>query len=85
MRLTWEDNAGKYTIVYDIKGCWRKGNILPVSWECDVNNNVGRSRVPTSTTTLKKDDCDNIYDLFEQLAVKSKELGVNVYQEANGI
>ena len=85
MKLIWEYYQGEYTIVYGIKGCWRKGNILPVSWECDVNNNVGRSRVPISTTNLNKDDCDNICDLFEQLAVKSKDLGVNFYQEANGI
>ena len=61
-----------------IKRCWRKANILHVSWECDINHDVGRSNVPIRTKTLNKDDCDNICDFLEQLSVKAKESGLNV-------
>eukprot|EP00978_Attheya_sp_CCMP212_P007276 scaffold16936_cov61-Attheya_sp.AAC.3 len=60
-------------------------SILSVSWECDVNNDVGHSRVPISMKTLNKDDCDNVCDLLEQLSVKVKESGVNVAQETHGL
>ena len=35
--------------------------------------------------TLNKYDCDNIFNLLETIQAKSKELSVNVYQEAHGI
>eukprot|EP00978_Attheya_sp_CCMP212_P044514 scaffold312923_cov43-Attheya_sp.AAC.1 len=85
LKSIWEEDEGKYARVDGIKRCWRKANILPVSWECDINNDVGRSRVPISTKTLNKDDCDNICDLLEQLSVKAKESGVNVSREAHGL
>ena len=85
LKYIWEDDEGKYARVDEIKRCWRKANILPVSWECDINNDVGRSRVPISMKTLNKDDCDNICDLLEQLSVKAKESGVNVSREAHGL
>ena len=78
----WEDDEGKYTIVDGIKCCWIKANILPVSWECDINNDLGRSYVPISVNNLNKYDYENICNLLETLSVKSKELGVNVSQEA---
>ena len=43
-----------------------------MSWECDINNNVGRSSISIGTKTLNKDDCDNICNLLETLSVKAK-------------
>jgi hypothetical protein len=64
LKSIWEDDEGKYARVDGIKRCWRKANILPVSWECDINNDVGRSHVPISMKTLNKDveDDRNIID-----------------------
>ena len=76
---------GKYDRVNGIKLFWLKANILPVSWECDSNNYVGRSRVPVSTDTLNKEVWDIICDFLEQIDVNTKESGVNVSQKAHGI
>ena len=73
MKPIWEDNEGKYTRVDGIKRCWRKANILPVSWECDINNDVGHLSAPTSTNNLKKYYCE------------AKESCVSVSQEAHDI
>ena len=85
MKPIWEDNEGKYTRVDGIKRCWRKSNILPVSWEFDTSNYAGLSSVPIIMKTLNKDYCENIFNLLETLSVKSKESGVNVSREYHGI
>ena len=78
MKPIWEADEGKYSRVDGIKRCWRKADILTVYWECDINNDVGRSSVPIRMNNLNEDDCDNICNLLETLSVKAKESGVNV-------
>ena len=72
LKPIWEDDEGKYSRVDRIKRCWWKANILPMSWEYDINNDVGRSSVPIRMETLNKDYCDNISSLLEILSVKAK-------------
>ena len=38
----WSED-GKYARESGIKRCWRKADILPKNWECDIENDVGRS------------------------------------------
>ena len=85
MKNIWEDDEVKYSRVDGIKRCWRKANILPVSWECNINNDVGHSSVPISIKTLNKDNCDNNCNLLEFFSVKAKYSGVNVSREAHGL
>ena len=85
MKPILEDYEGKYSRVDGIKRCWKKANILPVSSECDINNDVGRSYVSISRKTLNKDDCDNICNLLEIFSVNAKEPGVNVFLQAHGL
>ena len=56
-----------------------------MSWEFDINNDVGRSSIPISMKTLYKYNCDNICNLLETISVKAKESGVNVSREAHGL
>ena len=85
MKPIWEADEGKYSRVDGIKRCWRKADILTVSWECDINNDAGRSYVPIIMKTLSKDDCESICNLFETLLVKAKESGSSVSREAYGL
>ena len=78
MKHIWEYYEGKYSIVDGIKHCWKNANILPVYWECEINNYIGRSSVPISINTLKKDDCDNICNLLETFSVKAEDSGIIV-------
>ena len=70
LKPIWEYNEVKYSIVGGIKRCWSKSNILPVSWECDIDNNVGCSYVPIILKTITKDGCDHICNLIETLSLK---------------
>ena len=70
LKPIWGDDEGKYSRVDGIKCCCRKSNILPVYWECDIKNDVGRPYIPISMKTINKDDCDNICDLLQTLSVK---------------
>ena len=85
LKPIWEDNGGKYDRVDGIKRCWKNANILSMSWECDINNDVGHSFVPISTKTLIKDDCENICDFLGKLSLKEKDSGVNVAWEVHGL
>ena len=67
----WGDDEGKYDRVDGIKRCWRKADILPISWEFYINNYGGSSYVPIIMNTLNKYYCDNICNLLETLSVKS--------------
>ena len=42
LKPIWEEDEDKYSRVDGIKSCWEKDNTLPVSWEYDINNDVGR-------------------------------------------
>ena len=67
LKAIWEYYEGKYVKVDGINRWCKKANILPVSWEYDINNDIGRSRVPTSMKTLNKDYCDIICNLLETI------------------
>ena len=85
MKPIWEEYEGKDFRVDSKTSFWWKDNILPVSRECHINNYVGRSSAPIITKTLNEDDCYNICNLLENIPVKSKESGVNFYQETHGL
>ena len=85
MKPILEDYEGKYSRVDGINLCWRKSTILPVSWECYIDNNIGCSCVPIRTETLNKYDCENICHLPKIISVKAKESGVNASREAHGL
>ena len=80
----WDYDEGKYDRVDRIKRCWKNSNILPMSWECDINNYFGNSYVPISMNNLNTYYYDNIFHLLEKISVKAKEQGINVSREACG-
>jgi hypothetical protein len=41
------DNDGKYATTDGIMRCWRIADILPISWEADINNQVGSLQIGT--------------------------------------
>ena len=65
----WErDN--KYAKKDSIGRCWRKANILPPSWDADINNNLGSASISTSDKQITNEECNNLCHLFEAIRVK---------------
>ena len=42
-------NDGKYASKIGVRRCWRKANILPPTWDCSINNDVGGESIRTKT------------------------------------
>jgi hypothetical protein len=53
--------------------CWRKANILPPSWDADINNEVRRQSVPEKDKKISKEACDELCGLMQELIMKAKE------------
>jgi DDE superfamily endonuclease len=43
-----------------IMRCWRKAGILPVSWDCDINNAVSRAGVSAKDKSLDAETCEKL-------------------------
>ena len=72
----WSED-GKYARESGIKRCWRKADILPKIWECDIENDVGRSSYQHEKK-ISKDDCRVLCCLMEQLQVRCQNTSVGI-------
>ena len=41
LKEIWDGDTGKYISSDGIMRCWRKADILPITWNADINNEVG--------------------------------------------
>ena len=69
----WSVDA-KYAKNDSICRCWRKAGILPLSWDCEINNDVGQlpRSMPAKDKQISSDECKQLCDLFEQIEVRVK-------------
>jgi hypothetical protein len=73
----WNNN-GKYATTDGIMCCWRKANILPISWEADINNEVGSScLLENEDKTISNEECQELCGLLKNLIVRSRETNQN--------
>jgi hypothetical protein len=83
--LLWEGD-GKYATTTGIKRCWRKASILPVSWDNDINNDVGSESVSIRDKTLSAADSQALCGLMRSLQVKADTSGgVDTRRHAYGL
>eukprot|EP00957_Ditylum_brightwellii_P019005 1430537-Ditylum_brightwellii.AAC.1 len=74
LKKVWEGKDGKYVSDESVSRCWRKADMLPPTWNADINNNVGSASLPGKVKTLDKEDT---FDLCQLMAdVKLKANGV---------
>jgi hypothetical protein len=66
----WGDDT-KYATPEAIKRCWRKADILPATWNADINNDVGFATMPDKHKTISKEDCAVICDILSKLKIVS--------------
>jgi hypothetical protein len=49
------NNDGKYATTDGIMCCWRKADILPISWEANINNEVGSHSLANRDKTISNE------------------------------
>lgn len=80
----WDADA-KYARSADILRCWRKANILPIGWEVDIENAVGRASVPDKDKTLSDADCEELCLLFKRVHASAQSVSVEVADGTNAL
>ena len=80
----WDADA-KYARSAGILRCWWKANILPIGWEVDIENAVGRATVSEKDKTLSDEDCEELCLLFERVHASAQSVSVEVTDGTNGL
>jgi len=65
----WSADA-KYAKTDSILRCWRKAAILPLTWDCDINNDVGQASIATKATKISKEECNELCGLFQEIELR---------------
>ena len=60
------DGDGRYAHSAGILRCWRKANILPIGWETEIENMVGRDSVPAKDKRISEEDSAELCGLFKK-------------------
>ena len=68
---------GKYAKSDAIKRCWRKADILPQSWNSEINNEVGNNSIPMKDKTISISECNLLCNLLNKIKIKCKETNMN--------
>jgi hypothetical protein len=71
------NNDGNYATTDGIMCCWRKVYILPISWEADINNQVGSGSLANRDKTISNEQCQELRGLVRSLIVRSRETNQN--------
>ncbi|KAI2498429.1 DNA binding protein [Fragilaria crotonensis] len=80
-------NDSTYAREDGIQRCWRKSAILPLSWESDIHNKVGRASLTKGETQVPSELCSELCELMGAMVLKNRMLphGVNFNDEALGL
>lgn len=79
--MVWSRD-GKYAKKKSILRCWRKAGILPISWECNINNDVGSGTMAERNKKISKEQSDELCSLLKKLQFKCKEEKLDTSKEA---
>ena len=79
------DKDDKYARADGIKRCWRKADILPLSWVQDINNDVGSASMPDKDKKISKEECDELCRLLKNIQIKTVQSGINTATTAYGL
>ena len=78
LKDVWGGTSGRYVTNESIKRCWRKTDILPETWNLDINNDVGRESIPARQKLLSKEVSDELCDV-PNVFVRANRLYLNHY------
>ena len=54
-----------------IRRCWRKSDILPVTWDADTNNDIGSASLTEKTKHVSAEVCDELCALMKEVKFKA--------------
>jgi hypothetical protein len=57
--------------------CWRKAEILPISWEADINIKVASCSLANRDKPSSNEQCQELCGLLKHLIVRSREINQN--------
>ena len=67
----WNGDYGKYVSDESACCCWRKADILSVTWNYVIINNVGSEKLEHSKKCISDDICNDLCNLMAQVKVKT--------------
>ena len=70
LHVNWS-NDEKYATEAGIKRCWRKVDILPPSWNQDINNDVGSNSISKKDKSISDDGCELLCTLMKIIQMKT--------------
>ena len=75
LKTIWDGE--KYTSTESISRCWRKANILPATWNADINNAVGSSSIPNRDKIVSDDVLSEMCNLMSSIKLKAEDSNVD--------
>ena len=73
IKQVWEGMNGGYVSPEIICHFWRKADILPMTWNQDINNEVGRASISDSQKVVRKEVSDELCNLIAGIKLKANE------------
>lgn len=70
LHALWSNND-KYTTEEGLRRCWRKAAILPVTWNADINNDLGSNSALVDETRISEELQDELCSLIGKLAMQT--------------
>ena len=77
MKQIWNGEDGKYVSTESIRRCWRKADILPITWNIDINNEVGHASTPEWKKVVSNDTCNELCNLMNSIKLRANECSID--------
>ena len=70
LQQVWNGDGDNYVSYESACRCWRKADILLLTWNADINNSVGSTILAHSKNIISTDICNEFYNLMEKVKLK---------------
>ena len=77
IKQVWDGGDGRYISSESIRRCWRKADILPISWNMDINNEVGHASRPEWKKVVSKETCNELCNLMNSIKLRANESSID--------
>ena len=77
MKQIWNGDNGKHVSTESVRRCWRKADILPITWNMDINNEVGHASTPEWKKVVSNDTCNELCNLMNNIKLRAKECSID--------
>ena len=84
LKEIWDGKSGKYVSGESIQRCWRKADILPPTWNADINSNVGSASLPKHAKVVSKEVCNELCKLMASIKLKATQHAIDTTEGAAG-